>query len=49
MIIKREKFRGLHLEVGTAAGGMLCQMMLCFDDDQRPPFVAVDRMTVRIP
>jgi predicted O-methyltransferase YrrM len=44
-LLKRENFCGPHLEVGTAAGGTLCQMMLCFNDDQRPQFVAVDRMT----
>ncbi|MCE9543977.1 MAG: class I SAM-dependent methyltransferase [Planctomycetia bacterium] len=36
---------GKHLEIGTAAGGTLCAMMGCFDDQQRPPFVVVDRMT----
>ena len=44
-LLRREAFPGPHLEVGTAAGGTLCEMMRCFDDEHRPPFVAVDRMT----
>jgi len=44
-LLKREKFDGPHLEIGTAAGGTLCAMMRCFDDDHRPQFVVVDRMT----
>jgi len=44
-ILRREKFEGQHLEVGTAAGGTLCAMMRSFDDATRPKFVVVDRMT----
>jgi len=44
-LLKRERFDGPHLEIGTAAGGTLCAMMRCFDDASRPPFVVVDRMT----
>ena len=36
---------GRVLEVGTAAGGTLCQMMKCFPDAQRPKFVVVDPMS----
>lgn len=44
-IIRKENFAGTHLEIGTAAGGTLCKMMNCFDDQTRPKFVVVDRMT----
>lgn len=44
-VLKRERFDGQHLEIGTAAGGTLCAMMGCFDDGRRPQFVVVDRMT----
>jgi len=44
-LLKAERFDGRHLEVGTAAGGTLCAMMRCFDDQSRPSFVVVDRMT----
>lgn len=44
-ILRREKFEGPHLEIGTAAGGTLCAMMRCFEDATRPQFVVVDRMT----
>ena len=44
-LLGREKLPGPHLEVGTAAGGTLCAMMRCFNDETRPPFVVVDRMT----
>jgi predicted O-methyltransferase YrrM len=33
-----------YLEIGTAAGGTLCQMMKCFSDANRPRFVVVDSM-----
>jgi len=35
---------GRFLEIGTAAGGTLCQMMLSFDDASRPQFVVLDPM-----
>lgn len=35
---------GKVLEVGTAAGGTLCEMMKCFEDSARPDFVVVDPM-----
>ncbi|MBL4885252.1 MAG: class I SAM-dependent methyltransferase [Planctomycetaceae bacterium] len=44
-IIQEENYSGTHLEIGTAAGGTLCKMMGCFDNQSRPKFVVVDRMT----
>ena len=44
-LIRDHNFTGSHLEVGTAAGGSLCNMMSCFDDASRPKFVVVDRMS----
>ena len=35
---------GKHLEIGTAAGGTLREMMLCYREP-RPPFVVVDPFT----
>ena len=35
---------GRYLEVGTAAGGTLCEMMKCFNEMTRPQFVVVDTM-----
>ena len=34
-----------HLEIGTAAGGTLKELMRCYPNGQRPPFVVVDPMT----
>lgn len=44
-VLRDGHFEGAHLEIGTAAGGTLCSMMRAFEDDVRPPFVVVDRMT----
>lgn len=44
-LITESNFTGNHLEIGTAAGGTLCNMMNCFSDQTRPRFVVVDRMT----
>ena len=44
-IIREENYSGAHLEIGTAAGGTLCKMMRCFEEQTRPKFVVVDRMT----
>jgi len=44
-ICRRMGFPGKHLEIGTAAGGTLCLLMKVFEDETRPPFVVVDRMT----
>jgi hypothetical protein len=35
---------GKHLEIGTAAGGTLWEMLRSFNDSNRPPFVVVDPM-----
>jgi predicted O-methyltransferase YrrM len=42
-IIGRRPRKGRHLEIGTAAGGTLCEMMRAAT--HRPPFVVVDPMT----
>ena len=44
-LLRNEQLTGPHLEIGTAAGGTLCRMMKCFDEDLRPNFVVVDRMS----
>ncbi len=44
-LLGNEQLTGPHLEIGTAAGGTLCRMMKCFDEDRRPNFVVVDRMS----
>ena len=42
--IKSHRFSGKHLEIGTAAGGTLWQMLRCFEEGQQPPFVVIDPM-----
>ncbi|MGA7105991.1 MAG: class I SAM-dependent methyltransferase [Candidatus Deferrimicrobiaceae bacterium] len=42
--LKEKHFTGKYLEIGTAAGGTLCQMMTIFKDIERPQFVVVDPM-----
>lgn len=42
--LRMHHFSGKHLEIGTAAGGTLWEMMRCFSDQQRPPFVVIDPM-----
>lgn len=37
--------RKAHLEIGTAAGGTLREMMSAYPADDRPPFVVVDPFT----
>jgi predicted O-methyltransferase YrrM len=37
--------QGRHLEIGTAAGGSLREMMLAYPTERRPPFVVIDPMT----
>ncbi len=41
--LRARRLSGKHLEIGTAAGGTLCEMMLAADHG--PPFVTVDPMT----
>lgn len=43
-LLRRLQFSGLHLEIGTAAGGTLCEMLKCFPPDRLPPWVVVDPM-----
>jgi len=43
-LIKRRPLKGAHLEIGTAAGGTLKELMRCYSDAERPPFVVVDPM-----
>src|SRR5690606_6672651 len=40
--LKQQGPEGLHLEVGTAAGGTLCAMLGQFPEGERPTFVVVD-------
>src|SRR4051812_46739186 len=43
-LLQSAGLRGPHLEIGTAAGGTLKQMMLAYPSDARPKFVVVDPM-----
>src|SRR4029079_19590041 len=36
---------GPHLEIGTAAGGTLKELILSYPEGKRPPFVVVDPMS----
>ncbi len=42
--LQQQGCEGLHLEIGTAAGGTLCAMLQAFPPADRPPFVVVDPM-----
>ena len=44
-LVKECPRTGRCLEIGTAAGGTLCQMMRQFTDLERPQFVVVDPMS----
>src|ERR1700674_1066516 len=44
-LLRAERFRGAHLEIGTAAGGTLRELMRSYPDETRPRFVVVDPMT----
>jgi len=44
-LIRQGKLTGKHLEIGTAAGGTLVEMMKCFNESLRPQFVVIDPMT----
>jgi hypothetical protein len=41
-LLAKAKLAGAHLEIGTAAGGTLKALMLCYPAAQRPQFVVVD-------
>jgi predicted O-methyltransferase YrrM len=43
-LLRKACHGGKVLEIGTAAGGTLCEMMGCFDGAERPEFVVVDPM-----
>ncbi len=43
-LLQSGKRRGMHLEIGTGAGGTLCVMLNAFTCENRPRFVAVDKM-----
>ena len=43
--IQEANLEGMHLEIGTAAGGTLCFMMNCYDVRERPRFAVVDTMS----
>lgn len=43
-LLKRQRLWGAHLEIGTAAGGTLKELMRCYADAERPRFVVVDPM-----
>ena len=42
--LKRRRLKGSHLEIGTAAGGTLKELMRCYPNTARPRFVVVDPM-----
>ena len=44
-LLRSHSLTGNHLEIGTAAGGMLTKMISCYDDQARPHFVVIDLMT----
>lgn len=44
-LLQQSGLKGAHLEIGTAAGGTLCELMLCYEAQVRPKFVVVDPMT----
>ncbi len=43
-LLQRRRLVGTHLEIGTAAGGTLKELMRCYPDAERPRFVVVDPM-----
>mgnify|MGYP003643023823 CR=1 FL=1 len=43
--LKNSGYTGKHLEIGTAAGGTLWQMLSVFEEGQTPPFVVIDPMS----
>ncbi len=44
-LLKQEDLKGKHLEIGTAAGGTLCQMICAYPENAHPLFSVVDTMT----
>jgi predicted O-methyltransferase YrrM len=43
-LLRMHHFTGNLLEIGTAAGGTLIEMMKCYEERERPHFVVVDNM-----
>ena len=46
--IKDSKLTGLHIEIGTAAGGTLCEILKCYQNElnvEPPPFIIIDPLT----
>lgn len=43
-VLRSDHGSGTHLEIGTAAGGTLCEMLAAFEARPRPPFAVVDSM-----
>lgn len=46
--IKDSKLTGLHIEIGTAAGGTLCEILKCYQNELKvvpPPFIIIDPLT----
>ncbi len=44
-LLKDAALTGAHLEIGTAAGGTLKELMSCYPAESRPQFVVVDPFT----
>lgn len=44
-LLKGAALTGAHLEIGTAAGGTLKEMMSCYPTERRPKFVVIDTFT----
>jgi predicted O-methyltransferase YrrM len=44
-LLRSSHFTGRHLEIGTAAGGTLIEMMRCYEPGNRPQFIIVDNMS----
>lgn len=42
--LKEKQIKGKHLEIGTAAGGTLCQILSSYNSQNIPPFAVVDPM-----
>ena len=43
-ILVRKKLKGIHLEIGTAAGGTLCKLMCAYQEslNYKPEFIVID-------
>lgn len=44
-VLRSSALAGPHLEIGTAAGGTLKELILSYPEGKRPPFVVVDPMS----